>query len=779
MTMKILSSLILVLISMFARAQQGGVGTWIDYLPYGEVHTVVKQGNKLYGATPFALVEIDLRDNAASRLSRVTGLSGTNVTALAASEVLNLVVVGYASGSLDIIEGNRIRTYNDIQRSSGFPERGIQNIQIVGTEAYISTQFGIVKYNLDRREVRDTYLLGSGGNPLQINSTTILNDTLYAATESGLLAADVNNPLLRISDSWRRMTEIPMPDSAYHDVVAFNNQLIINKRSSNFKRDSLMVRTETGWETPAGFGNWNFFSLKPMGDTLAVARNEDVIFLSTDFEEEFNLFTYETSELPQPRDVIKGDNPEEFWIADYNQGVIRNERIWVNDRFLLQSPQSSRARRFDFAHGKTYVASGGLSIRQVPQFTRDGFYIQNNNTAVWKNYSFRNYPEIEMFFDFVDIAADRRSSDRFYTASYSNGILVWENDELVEVYNNTNSPLGGEDRSNDEPDIQVSSITVDDDNNLWATVTNVPHALAVKTEDGDFYSYNFAGLVDFGDRVGDVLITSNGHKWVNLIDKGILVFDDNGTLDDIDDDRARILNAQEGSGNLPSTGVLCMAEDNSGRIWVGTDQGVAVFFSPSNVLESNADVDAQQIFVQVDGFTQYLMENEAVTAIAVDGADRKWFTTEGSGVFLMSADGTQQIFHFTEDNSELLSDIVVALDVNPFNGEVMIATESGLVAFKGTATAPDALMQDVYAYPNPVHPYFTGNIAIKGLARGARVKITDINGNLVFDTRAEGGQAIWNGQGPNGDRVPTGIYLVFAADQQGVESVATKIMFVN
>ncbi len=777
--MKVLSFLVVLVFSAGGFAQERGVGTWIDYLPYGEVHTVVKQGNKVYGATPFALVEIDVRDMAASRLSRVTGLSGTNVTALAASDALNVVVVGYASGSLDIIQGNTIRTYNDIQRSSDFPERGIQNINIQGSDAYISTQFGIVKYNLERREVSDTYLPGDGAAALEINSTCILNDTLYAATEEGMIAADLNNPLLRIGESWRRMSEVPMADSAYHDVISFNNQLIINKRSREFKKDSVLVRTETGWQTPAGFGNWNFFSLKVQGDMLMVARNEDVVFLNSDYETEFNIFTYETEELPAPRDIISGDNPEEYWIADNNQGVIRNERIWMNDRFLLQSPQASRARRFDFAHGKSYVASGGITVRQVPQFTRDGFFIQNNNTGVWKNYSFRNYPEMEDYFDFVDIAADRNASNRFYTASYSNGVLAWEDDELVAVYNNTNTPLGGDDRSEDEPDIQVSSIAVDDENNLWMTVTNVQEALAVKTEDDEFYSYNFAGLIDFGDRVGDVLITSNGHKWVNLLDKGILVFDDNGTLNNTDDDQALILNAQEGSGNLPSTGVLSMAEDNSGRIWVGTDQGVAVFFSPSNVTEANNDVDAQQIFVQVDGFTQYLLENEAVTAIAIDGADRKWFATEGSGVFLMSADGTEQIFHFTEANSSLLSDVVVALDVNPFNGEVLIATDAGLTAFKGTATAPDALMQDVYAYPNPVHPHFTGNIAIKGLARDARVKITDINGNLVFDTRAEGGQAIWNGNGPNGSRVPTGIYLVFAADQQGVESVATKIMFVN
>lgn len=777
--MRFVFLLSLLLGGFLLEAQTGGVGTWRDYLPYGRVHTVVKQGNKVYGATPPALVEINIKEKSVSRLSRITGLSGTGVTAMAASDVLNLVIVGYRSGTIDIIDGNRVQTFNDIQRTSRFPERGINSILVDGEFAYISTEFGIVRYNLQRREVSQTYVLGSSASGMKVNKVAFSGDSIYAATDEGMFVGYRNDPLLRINTSWRKMTEIPMADSAYHDVLVYDNKLIINKQSDDFRRDSLMVRTETGWQTPEGFGNWNFFSLKDMGDSLAVVRNEDIAFLDKEFNVKFNIFTYESGVLPQPRDIIKGVEPEEFWIADNQQGVIRNERIWINDIFLLESPVSPRARRFDFRHGKTYVASGGLSIRQTPLFTRDGFFIQDNNTGKWSNYSFRNYPEIADFFDYVDIAAHPRDRSKFYVVSYSEGILEWEDDELISTVNNTNSVLGGEDRSTEEPDIQVSSIEFDNDENLWITVTNIPDALAVKTAEGDIYSYNFGGLVDFGDRVGDVLIASNGYKWVNLIDRGILVFDDNGTPENKEDDRSRILNAQEGSGNLPSTGVLCLAEDNSGRIWVGTDQGVAVFFSPSNVLESNADVDAQQIFVQVDGFTQYLMENEAVTAIAVDGADRKWFGTEGSGVFLMSADGTEQIFHFTEDNSPLLSDNITGMGVNPLNGEVMIATENGLTAFKGSATEPDALMQDVYAYPNPVHPHYTGNIAIKGLARGARVKITDINGNLVFDTRAEGGQAVWNGNGPGGERVPTGIYLVFAADPQGMESVATKIMFVN
>jgi len=183
--------------------------------------------------------------------------------------------------------------------------------------------------------------------------------------------------------------------------------------------------------------------------------------------------------------------------------------------------------------------------------------------------------------------------------------------------------------------------------------------------------------------------------------------------------------------------------------------------------------------VDFDGYVQYLLETETVRAIAVDGNNRKWIGTERAGVFLLSEDGTKELLHFTEDNSPLLSNTVTDLAINGETGDVYMATARGMVAYKGTATEPDDENSDVYAYPNPVRPGYGGPIAIKGMVGNASVKITDINGNLVYETRAEGGQAVWNGYDFDGDRARSGVYLVFISNDDGSETMVTKILFVN
>jgi hypothetical protein len=175
------------------------------------------------------------------------------------------------------------------------------------------------------------------------------------------------------------------------------------------------------------------------------------------------------------------------------------------------------------------------------------------------------------------------------------------------------------------------------------------------------------------------------------------------------------------------------------------------------------------------------LENEGVTAIAVDGANRKWLGTSNAGVFLMSEDGTEEILHFTQVNSPLFSDEITSLGIDHLSGEVFIGTEKGIISYKSTATwgTPEFVKEDVYAYPNPVEPDYEGPIAIKGLVRDADVKITDAAGNVVYATTAEGGQAIWNGNKQSGGRAKSGVYLVFASNEDGKETFVTKVLFIN
>ena len=313
---------------------------------------------------------------------------------------------------------------------------------------------------------------------------------------------------------------------------------------------------------------------------------------------------------------------------------------------------------------------------------------------------------------------------------------------------------------------------------MWVTNSGVNTILNVRKPDGTWKAFNFSGYIN-NDAIGNLIIDKNNQKWIIVPrDKGLLVFNDNNTLLNTSDDNIKKISNSIGNGNLPSANIFSIACDLDGEIWVGTDKGVAVFYNPENVFSGN-NFDSQQILVDQGGFYQPLLESETVTAIAVDGANRKWIGTQRAGVFLMSADGTKQLEHFTDENSPLFSNSIFSIVIDQLTGEVFFGTDKGIISYKGTATKGKEVNSDVLVYPNPVTENYTGLIAIKGLVNNADIKITDISGTLIYKTVAEGGQAVWNGKNFNGEKAKTGVYLVFSSNADGSETIVTKIMFIN
>ena len=228
--------------------------------------------------------------------------------------------------------------------------------------------------------------------------------------------------------------------------------------------------------------------------------------------------------------------------------------------------------------------------------------------------------------------------------------------------------------------IRVKSIAFDNAGNLWGANSQVNNPLFVKKNNGDWHSLSFTSTNTTNTHLGDIVIDNIGQKWVIVPGGvGLVVYNDNNTIEDVQDDKDKVVNSSLGSGNLPSTSIYSLAKDRDGEVWVGTNKGVAVFYNPENVFSGN-DFDAQQILVEVDGYVEYLLANETVTAIAVDGANRKWFGTQSAGVFLVSPDGTKQIHHFTEQNSPLFSNTITDIAINHQTGEVFIGTSKGLIS---------------------------------------------------------------------------------------------------
>ena len=163
----------------------------------------------------------------------------------------------------------------------------------------------------------------------------------------------------------------------------------------------------------------------------------------------------------------------------------------------------------------------------------------------------------------------------------------------------------------------------------------------------------------------------------------------------------------------------------------------------------------------------------------MDGGNRKWIGTASGGAYLLSEDGQETIHHFTAENSALLSNTIFDIEIFGSTGEVFFATDRGLVSFIGDATDNEEYTGPTYAFPNPVRPDYDGLIGIRGLVENAEVKITDITGNVIYETISEGGTATWDGKSLNGKRAQTGVYIVFSVNDEGTEKKVAKILFIN
>jgi hypothetical protein len=231
-------------------------------------------------------------------------------------------------------------------------------------------------------------------------------------------------------------------------------------------------------------------------------------------------------------------------------------------------------------------------------------------------------------------------------------------------------------------------------------------------------------------------------------------------------------------GNLPINNTRVLAVDTKNQLWIGTTKGLRVLSNVNN-FQSENQLTTKPIIIIEDGLAQELLYEQSITAIAVDGSNNKWIGTADSGVFLVSQNGQETKYHFTINNSPLPANAINDIKINSKTGEVFIATTKGMISFKGSATEAKENLNNVYIYPNPVRPAYSGTVKIAGLIDKANIKITDIEGNLVYEAISEGGTIEWDTTAFGKYKVSSGVYMVFVAAQDGSETKVKKVMIIR
>lgn len=750
-----------------AQQSQPPIGWWKEYLPYNSAIDVAAYGpDKVVCATPYSLFTVD-KSNTIERWSRITGLSETGISAIAYDAGNEKLFIAYTNSNIDIIYRNDIINLPAIKQDNIIGDKTIYNIYPLGKNYYLSTGLGVIVIDGERYEVKDSWFIGNGGNRVRVNGFVSDGNYFYAATEEGLkrTATTTTNPANHAN--WQTVSgSNGLSAGEYRNVINVQGKLIV------LKNDSLFVQNGTAWNLFYENG-WPIVNVNTSENKILLCQRQmtgqsNVTILNSDGTVNRVLAQPVVVSLPRKAILVQNDP----WLADQFGGLTHFTASSF-EQYKPNSPEATASGEMIAANDVFYATAGEVDDSWNYQYNGNGIYVLKG--GIWTNINRYRFTQLDTLLDYITIAIDPRDQT-VWAGSFGGGLLHIKSDESFEIVKQAViGPAVG-----DPTSYRVSGLSFDRENNLWVSNYGALQPLLVKKSDGGWVKYSIPFFIP-ENSLSQLVVDDNNYKWIVAVKGGGLIcFDHGSSIENIGDDRWKLFRPGTGNGNLPDGEVLCIAKDKNGFIWVGTTNGAAVIQCPQEIF-TGAGCEAIWPVIKEGNFAGYLFNGEEVRSIAVDGADRKWVATK-NGVWLVDPAGEKVIYQFTEDNSPLLSNDVKKITVNSRTGEVYIATLKGICSFGGTATEGSEKNENVLVFPNPVPPGYSGTIGIRGLVNNAIVKITELDGRLVYQTRAAGGQATWDGRDYRGRKISSGVYLVIAGTDDPLlkkERTVGKIIFIG
>ena len=774
-------------LSLFCQEDDFRIGAWRSHFPYRNLLGVAADNKgTVYAASRFSVFSYQEETGLVTVLSKINSLSDVGISCIKYNHQFDLLFIAYENSNIDILKNGRTINISDIYRSNVLGKKTINDIYFHDNYAYLSCGFGIVVVDIEKYEIADTYYIGPSGQYLEVYDFTYWKkeNLFVVATETGLLCAK-NEPNVNLSyfANWESMTDMPTNHKIADMVETFADYLFVNicygydEKGNHINNDTLLYYNGNSWDLFVDIFS-KIYSIDVYEGKLLLS----IWYNTNSYDASFNrvFFTGQHSGMvsPRPNQAII-DNKGTYWVADGESGLVKYPSQWNGVSVIPSGPDIASTFNLVSHKNNIFLLPGGYNASWAPGYKEAEISIFDSKE--WTNVNNKTIPHLSDYHNLVDIAIDPKNGNHYFLASYGYGGLIEVLDnKIVNVYDGSNSPLEQPSSMSDPRAVRVGGVKFDNKGNLWVTNSASSKSLQVLMADGNWGNVNVGSAIS-GVEASTITIDNYGGKWLKIRNinshSGIYVINDNNTPEYAGDDQVRRLTPGIGNGNLPGQSVYSIANDKDGKIWIGSDMGVAVFHYPENIF-GGGNYDASQILVEADGDIRPLLESETVTAICVDHGNRKWFGTSSSGVYYTSPDGKTELAHFTKENSPLLSNTINHIAVNEM-GEVFFLTMDGVCSFKGESVPPVPNYETIYVYPNPVRPEYDGPIAVAGLKQDSFVKITDSAGKIVYSTISNGGQAVWDGYTPSGKKAASGVYFVFAVDSQGQEKASTKFLIVR
>lgn len=731
---------------------------WKGYFSYNEITDVCNSDSKVFASTRNSLFNKDVITNILSSFTSVDDVKADKITAIFQSSN-NHTFIGNENGLIIIIKPdgtvlNKVDIITEVPVSPN--QKKINDFYEFNNKIYVSTEYGISVFDSSNLEIEENYYIGSSGEYLDILQTTVFNGELYAATRTqGIKKASLSNPFIYDYSQWQLFST-----GSWLSLVTFNNQLVGMNMDGNTYRFL--------GNSPQQIVNHgsNGLKLRTDGTYLTISCQWQIFVFSQSLIQVSTVYQIPNFPGMLTCAITKNDK---LYIGTQKNGLF--ESAIVNPSVFTSISPKGPLEDYTFKIKKTanelWVTHGSYDRTYNPDLKLQGISIYNSNTGWGEIKS----TDIQGSVSLAAIAENPNLPNQVFVASGHDGLLKFTNKANLQVYNETNNleSVGG------FPgyfSVRINGMKFDKDANLWITNAFVNNGLKVLKSNNTWQSFNLSSVLQnaTNERYGNLDIDKNGTKWVATFTNGLYGFNEKYNN--------KFIVVNEENGGLPSNDVRCVAVDKRNQLWIGTFKGLRILNSVDRFV-SETELETTNIVIQEGDLAQELFYQQVIQDIYVDGSNRKWVSIADAGVFLVSANGQETIHRFTMENSPLPSNNVLDIDVDEVSGEVFFATDKGLVSFLGTSTKGSENLADVYVYPNPVRPGYTGTVKISGLMDKVNLKITDIEGNLVFETTSQGGTVEWDTTAFGRYKVASGVYMVFVSSSDAAETTVKKIMVVR
>jgi hypothetical protein len=703
-------------------------GAWRDHFAYTQGADVFVVGNQVVCAASAGLIFFD---GEVEKISKVTGLSDFGLTAALYDAQTGCIFVGYDNGNIDVLrsadprtirQGNRTK---NIETWKNFATHGRKRVnRFLRMDDLILAATGSQILEIKSEEIRANYSVDEGNDTLAVQDLALFGGFIAAATPKGLYVVDKNSSTRFSFGSWQRR----LAGSNVVSLAVSNGKLYALQADGALQMFTADLQSFTSQGT---YPNPRALSATDNGDLWVATAG----MLYSVGNAQKNISSYGLSSF-SPRKVVAYQSG--ICIADAELGLV----VSSGGAFAQAQPNGplkNQSLALDEHRGKVAAAAGeALSVME--------------NKGAWTGSAANLSGAKEVKINPANV------SEAFVATP--GGVVKF----------------GGVSRAGTNLAEDVRGMAFDLSGNLFAFASSSATPVWQRSADDSWSGLANATLG--GKALGKAALAGKVF-WGIAEPDNLYLYSSGANLTDADDDNASVFAVRTSlDETFKVSNIYALAVDLNNEVWLGTDKGVVVYSAVSDPFTNMPMGQRIKIPTEIPGQAAYLLQYERVTAVAVDGGNRKWLGTRDAGVFLQSKDGVEQLHAFNAQNSPLPSNSVVDIAVNSQTGEVIFATDKGMVGFYSDATAGKSNFDEVKVYPNPVRPDMS-LVTITNLMEDASVKITDVSGNLVFFATANGGSITWDVQNLGGRRVATGVYLVFLADPSGEESRIVKLLVIN